>query len=66
MVLTSTEFRDQLRRFPATKLATRCGVSTKSLYRYRDGKTTPSLETYEKILSAMRQMEALGLTKESA
>lgn len=58
-MLTRDELADLLKRVDVADVAREAKVSTKTVYRLRHKANSPTLDTVERIVSAVRKLNAL-------
>ena len=55
---TSTELAEAIASVPAHELAALSGMSTKTIYRLRVQANSPTLDTVEKLMGAVKKIKA--------
>lgn len=65
-LLTSADLAALLAKTNVEAVARESGLSVKTIYRLRQQKNSPTLETAEKIVAAIRRINAVQASQEAA
>lgn len=59
-MIQTDDLKTLLSRYSARAVADEAGICQRTIYRIRNGETSTTLATAEKLLGAIRRLEALG------
>jgi DNA-binding phage protein len=60
-MVTRQQLADRLKLVNVREVAREAGVSTKTIYRLRHSQNSPSLDTVERILSAIKRVKRISV-----